>query len=92
MVVDRHWLLALSHGIGPDRVLIVGPRTRALTMRRHHVLLIGPVIDVDGSRLHPTLLESLGLFLQSLCVLLIGLNKLNFLLGSFIILLILLIL
>ena len=81
MIVNRHWLLALSHRFGPNRALIVGPRTAgALPVRSHHVLLIGSVIDVNGSRLNSALFESLRLFLKSLCMLLIGLNELNLLL------------
>ena len=58
----------------------------------HHVLLVRPVIDVDGSRLDSTLFEGLGLLFEPLSVLLVGLNELDFLLRSFVVLLILLIL
>ena len=61
-------------------------------MRCHHVLLVRPVIDVDGSRLDSALLEGLGLLFEPLSVLLVGLDELDFLLRSFVVLLILLIL
>ena len=61
-------------------------------MRCHHILLVGPIVDVYGSRLNSALLESLGLLFEPLSMLLVGLNELDFLLRSFIVLLILLIL
>lgn len=45
-------LLAAAHPVLPDRVLIVGPRTRVGAMWRHHILLVGAVVDVDRSLLH----------------------------------------
>ena len=55
-------------------------------------MLVRPVIDVDGSRLDSALLEGLGLLFEPLSVLLVGLDELDFLLRSFVVLLILLIL
>ena len=49
-------------------------------MRCHHILLVRPIIDVYGSWLDSALLEGLGLLLETLGVLLVGLNELDFLL------------
>lgn len=61
-------------------------------MRRHHILLIGAIIYINRSWLHPAFLESLSLLLQPLSMLLVCLDQLNLLLGSLIVLLILLVL
>ena len=61
-------------------------------MRRHHVLLICSFIDINGSLLNSAFLESLGLFLQALRVLLVSLDKLYLFLRTFVVLLILLVL
>ena len=73
------------------RILIV-PWAVVGGVRRHHILLISSFIDVDGSLLNSALLERLRLLLQSLRVLLVRLDQLYLFLGSFVVLLILLIL
>jgi len=84
--------LALSaHSILADGVLIV-PRTIIRSVRRHHILLICSFINVDRSLLNSALLESLGLLLQSLRVLLVRLDQLYLFLRTFVVLLILLVL
>ena len=87
MLVGAKMLSAFAY-----RILIVGPRTRVGAMRRHHVLLVRALINVDGSLLHSALLKSLCLLLQFLSVLLVGLDQLDFFLGSFIVRYVLLIL
>ena len=61
-------------------------------MWRHHILLIGSFININRSLLNSAFLESLGLFLQALRVLLVSLDKLYLFLRTFVVLLILLVL
>lgn len=62
--------------------LVLVPRASSLPMRRDHMHWL--VICIDRSWLSPALLESLGLILESLSVLLVGLYQLNFLLRPFV--------
>lgn len=63
---------SLAHGI------LIDPRTGIVGVRRHHILLVGPLIDVHGPLLNAALLESLGLLFEPLRVLLVGLYQLYF--------------
>ena len=80
-----------ANGILADRVLVV-PRTVIGGVRRHHILLVRSLINVDGSLLNSAFLERLRLLLQPLRVLLVRLDQLDLLLRAFVVLLILLIL
>ena len=83
MFVDSE-LLSSTHCIFTDRILISSPWTWVGSMWRHHILLVGSIIDINRPLLNSTFLEGLSLFLQSLGMLLISLNQLNLFLWSFI--------
>lgn len=63
-----------------------------MSVRCHHILLVSPLINVYGPLLYSALLESLSLLFESLGVLLISLDQLDFFLRAFVALLVLLIL